>query len=222
LPIVSVITDDIDMIEEMFSRLNEAVPLNAAEKRNALGGVMPTIIRRVANHNFFKEKVSLSNKRYQHREVSCRFLWLVYNGSKTVDTKKAYLDNFVREFKKGKLQKEAKNLEEHVANILARVATVFLKNDRLLKKQAMLTIYFMVFKKAIEEEWIHIVKRKYLLDFEETRKKNTKSATENIAEADYELLQFDRMTVQGTNDGVSIKFRTNVLYKFLKRKCNIE
>jgi Protein of unknown function DUF262 len=38
LPVVTVAIegDDLDLIEDMFSRLNEAVPLNAAEKRNAL------------------------------------------------------------------------------------------------------------------------------------------------------------------------------------------
>ncbi len=32
LPVILVETEDNDLIEEMFSRLNEAVPLNAAEK----------------------------------------------------------------------------------------------------------------------------------------------------------------------------------------------
>ena len=40
LPIVTVETDDLELIEDMFSRLNEAVPLNAAEKRRAIGGDM--------------------------------------------------------------------------------------------------------------------------------------------------------------------------------------
>ncbi|MEM8488850.1 MAG: DUF262 domain-containing protein, partial [Bacteroidota bacterium] len=54
LPIILVETDDIDLIEDMFSRLNEAVPLNAAEKRNALGGPMAKAIRQVADTSFFK------------------------------------------------------------------------------------------------------------------------------------------------------------------------
>jgi hypothetical protein len=53
LPIVCVETDDMDLIEDMFSRLNEAVPLNAAEKRNALGGPMVRIITNVEIMNSF-------------------------------------------------------------------------------------------------------------------------------------------------------------------------
>ena len=48
LPIICLETDDLDVIEDMFSRLNEAVPLSAAEKRNAIGGPMAQCIRDVA------------------------------------------------------------------------------------------------------------------------------------------------------------------------------
>ena len=41
LSVISVRTEDIELIEDMFSRLNEAVPLNAPEKRNAFGGPLP-------------------------------------------------------------------------------------------------------------------------------------------------------------------------------------
>ena len=41
LDIITIRTNDIELIEDMFSRLNEAVPLNAPEKRGALGGPLP-------------------------------------------------------------------------------------------------------------------------------------------------------------------------------------
>src|SRR5690606_32825136 len=42
-----------DDIEELFSRLNNGEPLNAAEKRNAMSGDMSKLIREVAKHKFF-------------------------------------------------------------------------------------------------------------------------------------------------------------------------
>jgi hypothetical protein len=48
LAIMVVRTDDVELIEDMFSRLNEAMPLNAAEKRNAFGGPLPPLIRKLA------------------------------------------------------------------------------------------------------------------------------------------------------------------------------
>jgi len=74
LPIVCVETDDIDLIEDMFSRLNEAVPLNAAEKRNAIGGPMAQCIRNISEHHFFGNRVRFTDSRYQHREVAGRLL----------------------------------------------------------------------------------------------------------------------------------------------------
>ena len=76
LPVVTVSIegDDIDLIEDMFSRLNEAVPLNAAEKRNAIGGDVVRAITEISDHKFFAKRVRFKNNRYQHRESAARFL----------------------------------------------------------------------------------------------------------------------------------------------------
>ncbi len=76
LPVVTVTTenDDLDLIEDMFSRLYEAVPLNAAEKRNSIGGYLVKAITDVSLHPFFTTKVRFSNNRYQHKEAAARFL----------------------------------------------------------------------------------------------------------------------------------------------------
>src|SRR5258708_6358863 len=50
LDIVTIRTNDIELIEDMFSRLNEAVPLNAPEKRGALGGPLPPVIKKLPDH----------------------------------------------------------------------------------------------------------------------------------------------------------------------------
>ena len=59
LDIVTIRTDYIELIEDMFSRLNEAVPLNAPEKRNAFGGPLPHAIQKVSGHKFSYEAHSI-------------------------------------------------------------------------------------------------------------------------------------------------------------------
>ena len=113
LPITTVSTDNLDLIEEMFLRLNEASPLNAAEKRNAMGGPMPEVIRSVASHSFFTTKVSFSNNRYQHRGMAARLLLLAQSGS-VGDTKKVYLDDMVDTFRKNGDVEEANRIGEEV------------------------------------------------------------------------------------------------------------
>ena len=60
----------------MFSRLNEAVPLAAAEKRNAFGGPLTVIFRQLAEHRFFKEKAKISASRYRHHDLVAKLLYL--------------------------------------------------------------------------------------------------------------------------------------------------
>jgi hypothetical protein len=46
--------------------------------------------------------------------------------------------------------------------------------------------------------------------------KNGETAEVDMSLANYELLTFDRMSVQGTNDASSIENRTEIMYKALK------
>lgn len=216
LPIMLVMTDDLDLIEEMFLRLNEAVPLNAAEKRNAMGGPMARVIREVSKHAFFRKNIPFSNKRYQHRELSSKLLLLT--SKQTIgDTKKAYLDKLVRQYKEGNWVKKAGRLGDSVKVVLTELSKVFTDKDPLLKTQAMSVIYYLVFKSAVEGGWIDRITRDQLVAFDELRAENRRIAEEDITQARYDLLEFDRMHLQGSNDAASIRFRQKVLTEFLHK-----
>ena len=215
VPIMLVTTDDLDYIEDMFLRLNEAVPLNAAEKRNAMGGPLTAAIRKTANHRFFATKVPFSNRRYQYREVVAKFLLLTYSGAST-DTKRIYLDELVTDFKKSNATEGAKVLVGFVNAVLDEMCKIFVDKDTLLKTQAMTVIYYLVFEDALEEGWLDKISRDKLMLFEANRNNNRIAAETDIAKASYELLEFDRMSLQGSNDGVNIGFRFNVLKRFLQ------
>jgi hypothetical protein len=160
--------------------------------------------------------VPFSNKRYQHREVSAKFLLLSHAG-KIVDTKKAYLDGFVKDFKKKKNEAEARELAKKVKMTLDKMAEIFTNKDELLKTQAMVVIYYLAFEKAIEEQWVSSITRRRLVNFEEEREANRKKAEADITKARYELLEFDRMALQGSNDAASIRARFNTLTTYLRK-----
>ena len=113
LPIISILTEDTELIEDMFSRLNEAVPLNAAEKRNALGGAVPPAIRHLAKHKFFVNKLPFDNRRYRHFDLATKFLYLAERKQLT-DTKKVYLDEFVKAHRSDKSEKDVAVLQAAV------------------------------------------------------------------------------------------------------------
>lgn len=214
LPIISVETDDTDIIEEMFSRLNEAVPLNAAEKRNAFGGPMAQAIREIADHRFFKHYIPFPKKRYQHREVAAKMLLLVY-AEKIVDTKKVLLDGMVKLLKNKPSDKVKQHIEK-VSDTLNFMSKIFTRKDNLLKTQAMTVLLFWIFFDNLEERWIGNLSRSFLLEFDSLRKHNREAAEIDISKAHYELLEFDRYSSQGINDAPSIRFRYKVLSNLLK------
>jgi hypothetical protein len=87
-------------IEGLFSRLNNGEALNAAERRNALGGDMVRLIRDVARRPFFAESLAFSNARQEHYDLAARLLaleWERSNPAGLPDLGAEGLDAFVRE-----------------------------------------------------------------------------------------------------------------------------
>lgn len=222
LPIILIETEDLDLIEDMFSRLNEAVPLNAAEKRNALGGPMAAAIRDAALHELFTEKVKFSNNRYQHREVAARLIFLEYmlsNFNKLADTKKPYLDKMVIDYRDN--NSDTHPILESTTNIFGLMTKVFGNKDDLLRSQSSITVYFLLFKKANEGNQLNLITRRGLMDFYQAIEYNRRISEQDITQSNYEYLEFERMSQQGTNDAYSIKERTRIMANFLGIEINM-
>jgi Protein of unknown function DUF262 len=216
LPIVVVEAEDLDLIDDLFFRLNEAVPLNAAEKRNAIGGDMSLAIKEISDHDFFKKKIRFSNKRYQHLEVSARILFIESNwvNKKLIDTKKPLLDQFVRENKSGN-KKYVKKIQDSVASVLNLMLSAFSGKDILLASQGAVPIYYLLFREASAAGLVGKISRKRLLAFNEERQRNRELASEDLSKANYELLEYDRMSQQGTNDASSIRERYRIIKEYM-------
>jgi hypothetical protein len=223
VPITCVETDDLELIDDMFLRLNEAVPLNASEKRNAIGGPLVKSIKKISEYNFFKDNVRFSNKRYQFLEAAVRLLFIEHylvNEGKIYDTKKAFLDALVEEYKSNTKLKTS-TVEDNVTLILNEMEKVFTKNDVLLRTQSILPIYYLVFRDVFINKDLKKITRKDLLDFRDAVATNKEKAGKNIKLANYDLIEFDRMSQQGTNDAGSIKERHRIIVEYLKSKKGV-
>ncbi len=217
LPVILVETEDIDLIEDMFSRLNEAVPLNAAEKRNAFGGEMAKAIREIANNSFFTSKVKFGNNRYQHREIASRFLFIELSlqiSNKIYDTKKPYLDKMVIDYSQNTI--ETNQFFNAVSRIVNIMSTKFENSDWLLRAQSVMSVYYLVFRDAIENGWVDRINRNRLLNFFTEIEQNRTLAEEDITRANFELLEYDRLSIQSTNDASNIRERARVLSDYLQ------
>lgn len=215
LPIYVVKTSDIELIEEMFSRLNEASPLNAAEKRNAFGGPLNDLIHELADHLFFTNILPFPNKRYKHFDIIGKFLLFAERG-RVVDTKKIHLDRFVKSYHTAD---DINNFRMRTVLVLDRMTEFFLASDKLLKMVTMVPIYFAFFMILISRSDFGSIKRADILEFEEVKRVNRELAQsdEESLGINYDFLEFDRLT-QSPNDSSSIDFKVSVLLSYFHKE----
>lgn len=205
-------TNDIDLIEEMFSRLNEAVPLSAAEKRNGRGGPLRGAVRGICNSEFFVDRLPFGNRRYRHYDIATKFLYFM-DHSDTVDTKKSQLDSYWQEFKTQSKQTEADSLKTEVLKVLTSMTSTFESNDRLLGSVGMLSLYFLLYKRLINEGR-PVPKRQQLVAFNQARNMQRVDDEEDLTPRQRRLLEFDRYS-QSPNDGSALDYRLSVLTDYL-------
>ena len=143
LPIVVVRTDDTELIEELFSRLNEAVVLTAPEYRNTLGGPLPRMFREMSAHQFFVDSLPFETGRHRYLDLAAKFAYISQEKA-FQGTKKATLDRFVREYPRS--SEVASALREEVEGILTEMHIFFEQKDRLLDGIGWVTLFFHVFR----------------------------------------------------------------------------
>ncbi|HKB92367.1 MAG TPA: DUF262 domain-containing protein [Opitutaceae bacterium] len=228
LDIVTIRTSDLDLIEDMFSRLNEAVPLNAPEKRNAFGGPMPNAIQKVSGHKFFAKHIPFPDNRYRHRDLAAKFIFIEHE-NEIANTKKAVLDQFVRQFKKWRQEGLAKASQAKISMLvsetektLSLMTSIFGTPDKLLRQVGMITLYFYLFR-FIKSKKVDTVSRDMLAFLEKSREKNRLIAEEQGETSnriDLALLEFDKHS-QTPNDAYAIRIRLGILLKFLSKHFNV-
>jgi len=213
LSVVTIRTDDTDLIEDMFSRLNEAVPLNAAEKRNAFGGPVPIAIRKLVKEKYFTEILPISSKRYRHHDLACKFL-LLQSEPNIVDTKKGRLDTFVQEYRDKKWNNKCTKVSSIVRNTMSEMSSFFRKDDPLLSSPLMCVVYYTLFKEGVLGVPQTGRNRKALANFEADLQSNRQLAADESDETDFTLLEYDQIA-RSPNDAATIEFRVKTLRTYL-------
>ena len=235
LDIVVIETNDLEIIEEMFSRLNEAVPLNAPEKRNAFGGAMPPIIRRlVRTHRFFQDCLPIENTRYRQYDLVTKFLFLTEKDDFAA-TKKRALDDFVKSYRYEKSdtkakKKKASQLAKRLTVVLDAMADTFEEQDQLLTSVGLITVYYMAFLRSESNESLRArLEHQHLVSFDHVRRQNRlvlRKEQAAIARGEQltprsnvrrDLAIFDRL-MQSPNDGQALEYRFRILRAFLEQK----
>jgi hypothetical protein len=133
-------------IEELFARLNNGQPLNAAEKRNARGGEMAKLVRELAGRPFFTERLRFGNARLRHHDLAARLLLIEQAGEPGApppDLGSRALDHFVTANRRiGAADRAA--LLARTDRRLAHLCRAFGPADPLLASQSAPPLYYLL------------------------------------------------------------------------------
>lgn len=216
LDIALVITDEQERIEELFLRLNEGKQLNNAEKRYAISGHLSSEIKCLTRKHSFLNKVGFKDKRYDYFDVITK-LFLLDSNDEVLSLNKTNLDNFL---KKNRIMSndmiyEFRNFESN----LDMFSSIFNEEDPLLNSKSKIPLYYIFFKN-INTRDLNLI-HKFLTEFEELILKNRISDNKNEL-----LLEYDRLTQQGTISKGSIESRLKILHfyydSFVKNRYKLD
>jgi len=213
LDVMLIRTDDTELIEEMFSRLNEAVPLNAAEKRNGRGGPLRSAVIDLSRSTFFKERLPFGNTRYRHYDLSTKFMLWAESGRIT-DTKKHQLDEYWSDVKHAPNgSARAKRALTTALAISTSMSETFVDKDKLLSSVGMVSVYYLLFQKLLSEKK-PMPTRTELEAFETVRRLKRPVDEDSLTLAQQRLLDFDRLA-QSANDESALATRVAILGDYL-------
>ena len=229
LPIMLVTANDIEIIEDLFSRLNVQVPLTAAEIRNAMGGPLPRLIRRIAGHDFFKESVKITNARYQHLDLAAKFLYLTHTTGFN-STKKGTLHKFTEDCRDlTDLAQALSDVEIRCLIVLDAMYGFFEdKGFSVLNSQGRALLCFHIFRlhtaqnRPLGFEIDNLEGFKFAVDFARRKSQRNVNADtpEPLSEDERQLLDYDREK-QSPNDGGAMLRQYAIIRRYFERELAV-
>lgn len=205
-------------IEDLFSRLNNGEPLNAAEKRNATSGDATKLVRAIVAHRFFRERVRFTNTRYHHHDAAARLLVIesaaLLGASTLPDLRSRALDRFIKANRRIPTARRREFRDRAWAH-LDRMCEVFIPHDPLLSSQASPQLYYLVARQVSEAAphgW-ETALRDGLAGFQEDRLAQLQHPEE---EQDPVLREFSELMHTGANEARSLSRRLAILVRRLR------
>lgn len=200
-------------IEELFYRLNNGEPLNAAEKRNAFGGDMAQLVREAATRPFFKTRLRLPNERSLHLDLAARLLLIEHTladpAASLPDLRSSTLDEFVRANRQLP-EPERAELLRRLDDRLSFLEQVFTEDDPLLATQSHPPLYYL-FARSITDSAAAPppeAVRDFLKWFQAARRAELDKAEE---QQDGNLVEFTRLTQNNAGSRRSLQRRVEIL-----------
>jgi hypothetical protein len=206
-------------IEDLFSRLNNGEPLNEAERRNAMGGTLPRLVRELVRHEFFTSRVQFSNDRYQHHDAAARLLLIEHAAPHPTDPipdlHSRSLDSFVNANRRlsSALGRELARRTSERLDLLSRI---FAPSDPLLRTQAHPPLYYLMLRSLgwrTDQDARAAAARSFLDRFNKAH-----CGQPSRPEREPVLTEFGNLMQHGGSGAGSLKRRVEILTEYFSRE----
>ncbi|MDA7861478.1 DUF262 domain-containing protein [bacterium] len=191
-------------IREMFCRLQNGKPLNAAEKRNAMVSKVRDFVAKLVEHPFFKDSIKFSNSRMQHQQAAAQTILLECHG-KPVSVRSADLNKFYLEQvdfnDTGKIAKKVQKVYDFLNRSFPEPIPEF--------KRGWVLPMFMLVSRLMDEFNLNGKEHEFqtfLIEFEARRHSEADST---------EMLKFEQNMSHSSDGEPSLKYRHEMLNREL-------
>jgi hypothetical protein len=218
--VMNVLTDEPHKIDELFVRLNSGEAATGSERRNAMKGPVPPILRDLVLHPFFQRRIKFGTQRMQEYNLAAKLMMIEMRGA-FIDTKAKDLDNFAATAAQWADSNPQEVHSDHdpyvrtrdrVVQVLDLLAGEFNDRDPLLASQGHIPVYYWFareYPKRVNEL------RDFLEEFTNDVKEMLEVQREDPNSADHELGSYYTMG-RSTNDQASLEGRYKILVKRFK------
>jgi hypothetical protein len=213
-----VVTDSEHKIMELFVRLNMGEATTGAERRNAMGGPVPIMVRELSQHPFFLNKIRFNTARMQEHNLAVKLLLFEFRGE-FVDTKAKNLDDFTKQAMQWMQEQEKhgndpllgpySEARDRVHGILELLTNEFNDRDPLLSKQGEIPIYYWIAR--AHPTWVNEL-HDFVYDFSRAVLENLRGEREDPGNGDAELTSYYTMS-RTTNDQSSLEGRFRIFQR---------
>lgn len=201
--IMDVVTDDTEKITELFIRLNMGEAANSAERRNAMQGPVPALVRELAVHPFFMRKIKFSTARMQEFNLIVKIFMFEHLGEFS-DTKAKNLDKFAEEADNWSREHATeenpmgpyRETSNKIYEVLERLNKEFMDKDPLLTKQGEIPIYYWAARNFPDKT---NELRDFVLEFSESVMDNMRGQRDEQRQGNQELTTYYTLS-RTTND----------------------
>ncbi|MFZ3076912.1 MAG: DUF262 domain-containing protein [Candidatus Aenigmatarchaeota archaeon] len=198
-------------MRELFSRLQLGVPLNSAEKLNAMSGNMRNFVKRVSENKFFAERLPFKNKRYAFQAISAQICLLEIEGIR--NAKFSDLEEF---YKKNKDFNEDSTEGKKLLKVLDTLYNIFPTKTSVFKNRAAIISFYLLISELLTNNFDIDKNKDKLRNFYIDFQQKLKLEIEKGADAeDAELIVYQSKVNQAADSKDSILKRHEILKRRL-------